>query len=83
MTNSMAAQPAHIAHLLALRTALEGAPVVRRDRHARIVPTRVIRVRTHLGAGRLVSLTDDAWVEVQLDGEDRCDEYAIEAVTLA
>ena len=56
---------------------------MRRDRHTRIVPTRVIRVRTNLGAGRLVSLTDDAWVEVQLDGERRCDEYPVEAVTLA
>lgn len=82
--NTIAAQPAHLASLLALRNALDAARprIARKDRHVRIIPTDAIRVRTHLGAGRLVSVTDDAWCEIQLDGERRRDEYPIEAVSL-
>ncbi|HKQ66012.1 MAG TPA: hypothetical protein VJZ73_13440 [Methylomirabilota bacterium] len=76
--------PAH-KHLAAIRAALvaAGTRTVQRDRHARIEPCTPVRVTTHLGAGVLVSVTDDAWVEVQLDGETRQDEYPIELVELA
>lgn len=77
--------PAH-KHLATLRAALVAAGTfpVQRNGHARIAPLHaVIRVLTHLGPGVLVTVTDDAWVEVRLDGETRCDEYPIELVQLA
>ena len=44
------------------------------------VPTAVTSM---WGAGRLVSLTEDGWAEVQLEGETRRDEYPAEHVFLA
>lgn len=68
-----------------LRIAVErvGTRVVARDFHARVEPLGPVRVTTHLGTGVLVSITGDAWVEVQLDGECRRDEYPIELVRAA
>lgn len=57
--------------------------LIRWDRgHTRAYPLAPIRVRTDLGDGRLVSLTDDGWAEVELDGETRRDEYPAERVEL-
>ncbi|MDQ1446771.1 MAG: hypothetical protein QOI20_3235 [Acidimicrobiaceae bacterium] len=41
------------------------------------------RCTTHLGAGRLVYVTEDGWCGVQLDGEKRVDEYQRFQVELA
>ena len=84
-TTAAAKQTARHQQIGALRAAIEGAsPILaRRDRHERICPTTTVRVTTHLGAGRLVSVTEDGWCEVQLDGETRRDEYPVEVVTLS
>lgn len=46
----------------------------------RAYPLESITVRTNLGPGRLSYLTEDGWLGVQLDGEQRVDEYPIEQV---
>ena len=76
--------PAHT-HLANLRIAMErcGLMLHNRDGHDRLQLASDLRVLTHLGAGVLVSLTDDGWCEVQLDGETRVDEYPVELVELA
>lgn len=57
--------------------------LITRDRgHLRVYPLAPVRVRTHLGDGRLISLTADQWAEIQLDGETRTDEYAADRVEL-
>lgn len=70
--------------LATLRAAVlaAGHHVLRRDGHVRIEVTGVVRVVTHLGAARLVSITDDAYCECQLDGEHRRDEYPVALVVL-
>lgn len=84
-TTAPAKQTARHQQIGALRAAIEAAaPVLaNRDRHERICPTAAVRVTTNLGTGRLVSVTEDGWCEVQLDGETRRDEYPIEVVALA
>lgn len=41
----------------------------------RTYPLATIPVTTNLGAGRLIYVTDDERLGVQLDGESRVDEY--------
>lgn len=86
MTNTTpATQTSRNQQIGALRAAIEAAAplLAHRDRHERICPTKAVRVTTHLGAGRLVSVTEDGWCEIQLDGETRRDEYPVEVVALA
>ncbi|HKP08306.1 MAG TPA: hypothetical protein VJU58_13720 [Microbacterium sp.] len=50
--------------------------------HRRAYPLDLVRVVTHLGAGRLVYVSDDRWIGVQLDGESRVDEYQPSSVSV-
>lgn len=75
---------AHHTRLAALRAALDtaGTTTMHRDRHDRVCPATTVRVATIWGDGLLVSITEDGWAEVRLDGEHRCDEYPVEMVEL-
>lgn len=75
-----------------LRRAIEtvGYDVVTRDGHRRIEPRAALRMQlpAHVGThcpsqGILISVTEDGWLELQLDGETRRDEYLPSQVELA
>lgn len=65
-----------------LRIALQNAGVTLmfKDRHDRMVPNKPVRVSTHLGDGVLLSVTEDGYCDIRLDGEKRSDEYPAEMV---
>jgi hypothetical protein len=72
---NIAALASHLASINTLTT--------RTDGHIRVKPLEHVAVRTNLGPGQLLSVTDDAWCQVRLTGEARTDEYPIELCTLA
>lgn len=49
----------------------------------RAYPLDTVRVRTHLGSGKVVYLTDDAYAGVQIDGERRIEEVRAEYLVAA
>jgi hypothetical protein len=57
--------------------------IAERNGHKRFYPAAATAVTSMWGRGQLVSVTDDGWAEVQLDGETRRDEYPAEHVFLA
>jgi len=54
-----------------------------RNGHNRFYPAEATPVTSMWGRGQLVSVTEDGWAEVQLEGETRRDEYPAEHVFLA
>lgn len=54
--------------------------ILTRDGHRRYVPSTRVPTTSMWGAGVLVSITEDGWAEVQLDGETRRDKYPAEHV---
>jgi hypothetical protein len=73
-------------NMVALKNALNAAwpVVITRDGHERVAPgSKAVAVKVGAKVGNLISVTDDGWVEIQLAGETRRDEYPIEQVELA